>query len=69
MYYVSKVKIAIDTPKGVKWSSETYLVNAVSVTHAEQLVHEDFKDAGIEFEVKSVSASQICKVICSTKKL
>jgi hypothetical protein len=69
MYYTSKVKIAIDTPKGVKWKTETYLVNAVSVTHAEQLVHEDFKDSGIEFEVKSVSASQICKVIGSTKKL
>jgi hypothetical protein len=69
MYYTSKVKIAIDTPKGVKWKSETYLVNAVSVTHAEQLVHEDFKDTGLEFEVKSVSASQICKVIGSTKKL
>ena len=63
MYYTSKVKIAIDTPKGVKWTSETYLVNAVSVTHAEQLVHEDFKDAGIEFEVKSVSKSRICKKI------
>ena len=69
MYYTSKVKIAIDTPKGVKWNTETYLVNAVSVTHTEQLVHEDFKDAGLEFEVKSVSASQICKVIGSTKKL
>ena len=69
MYYTSKVKIAIDTPKGVKWKSETYIVNAVSVTHAEQLVHEDFKDAVLEFEVKSVSASQICKVIGSTKKL
>ena len=69
MYYTSKVKIAIDTPKGVKWKSETYLVNAVSVTHAEQLVHEDFKDSGLDFEVKSVSASQICKVIGSTKKL
>ncbi len=69
MYYTSKVKIAIDTPKGIKWQSETYLVNAVSVTHAESLVVEDFKDAGIEFEVKSVSASQICKVIGSTKKL
>ena len=69
MYYTSKVKIAIDTPKGVKWTTDTYLVNAVSVTHAEQLVHEDFKDAGIEFEVKSVSASQICKVIGSSKKI
>jgi len=69
MYYVSKVKVAMDTPKGVKWSTETYLVNAVSVTHAEALVNEDFKDVGLEFEVKSVSSSQICKVIGSSKKL
>ncbi len=69
MYYTSKVKVATDTPKGVKWQTETYLVNAVSVTHAEKLVHEDFKEGGVEFEVKSVSASQICKVIGSTNKL
>ena len=34
-----------------------------------EAIREDFKDAGLEFEVKSVSASQICKVIGSTKKL
>ena len=66
-YYVSKVKIATDTPKGVKWQSETYLVDATSVTHAESLVVGDFKDSGIDFEVKSVSKSQICKVINQTK--
>jgi hypothetical protein len=66
-YYVSKVKIATDTPKGVKWQSETYLVDAVSVTHAEELVTKDFEGAGLEFEVKSVSKSQICKVINQTK--
>ena len=68
-YYVSRVKIATDTPKGVKWLSESYLVNAVSVGHAEQLVHEDFKDTGTEFEVKSISASSICQVIGTTKKI
>jgi|TARA_R100000278_G_scaffold42669_1_gene37562 hypothetical protein len=68
-YYVSRVKIATDTPKGVKWLNERYLVNAVSVGHAEQLVHDDFKDSGIQFEVKSVSASPICKVIGTTKKI
>jgi hypothetical protein len=62
-YYVSKVKIATDTPKGVKWVTETYLVNAVSVTHAEQLINEDFKNSGVEFDVKSVSNSKICKII------
>jgi len=62
-YYIAKVKIATDTPKGVKWQSETYLVDALTVTHAEAQVNEDFKDSGIEFEVKSVAKSQICKVI------
>ena len=36
-----------------KWQSETYLVDAVSVTHAEELVTKDFEGAGLEFEVKS----------------
>ena len=67
-YYVAKVKIATDTPKGVKWQSETYLVDALTVTHAEAQVNEDFKDSGVEFEVKSVSNSQICKVIESSTK-
>jgi hypothetical protein len=67
-YYVSKVKIATDTPKGVKWVTETYLVNAVSVTHAEQLINEDFKDSGVEFDVKSVSNSKICKIINNKTK-
>ena len=67
-YYVAKVKIATDTSKGVKWQSETYLVDALTVTHAEAQVNEDFKDSGVEFEVKSVSKSQICKVIESSTK-
>ena len=67
-YYVAKVKIATDTSKGVKWQSESYLVDALTVTHAEALVNEDFKDDGVEFEVKSVSKSQICKVIESSTK-
>ena len=67
-YYVAKVKIATDTPKGVKWQSETYLVDALTVTHAEAQVNKDFEGDGIEFEVKSVSKSQICKVIKSSTK-
>ena len=66
-YYVAKVKIAQDTPKGVKWTTESYLVNAVSVTHAEQLVNEDFSGYMGEFEVKSVSNTKICKVIEPSK--
>lgn len=67
-YYVAKVKIATDTPKGIKWASETYLVDAVSVTHAEQLINEDFQNSVIEFEVKSVSNSKICKIIENKSK-
>jgi hypothetical protein len=62
-FYVAKVKIATDTQKGVKWVTESYLVDAVSVTHAETKVNEDFKNDGVEFEVKGVSQSGICKVI------
>tara|TARA_Y100000310_G_C20298079_1_gene630405 strand:+ start:472 stop:696 length:225 start_codon:yes stop_codon:yes gene_type:complete len=68
-YYLAKVKIATDTPKGVKLTTDQYLINAVSVTHAESLVNEDFKDTGLEFEVKSVTSSRICKVIGTSKKL
>ena len=64
MYYIGKVKIATDSHKGgVKWSTETYLVQAETVTHAEALIVKDFEGSGIEFDVKSVSASKICKVI------
>ena len=62
-YYIAKVKIATDTSKGVKWTTDTYLVSAVSVTHAESLIHTDFEDSGLQFEVKSVSSTRILKVI------
>ena len=66
-YYVAKVQlqIEVDTPKGVKVkkTSETYLVEALSVTEAEAKVVEDFKGYTFDFEVKSVSASKIIKII------
>ena len=67
-YYLVKVKVATDTPKGVKWQTETYLANAATVTHAEALVNEDFQHSGIDFEVKSISSSPIMKVIESQNK-
>ena len=67
-YYVAKVKIATDTQKGVKWVTETYLVDAVSVTHAEQLINSDFSNSGVQFEVKSVSDTKICKIIETKSK-
>ena len=62
-YYVARVKVAVDTAKGVKHVSESYLVNAATVTHAEALVNKVFQDTGVEFEVESVSDTRICKVI------
>tara|TARA_R100001443_G_scaffold29410_1_gene42636 strand:- start:3785 stop:3976 length:192 start_codon:yes stop_codon:yes gene_type:complete len=63
MYYQVKVKIAIDTGKGVKHSKEEYLVEASSVTDAEACTTQDMVDGGIEFEVVEVKKSQICKVL------
>ena len=62
-YYTAKVRVAIDTPKGVKKVTEMYLVNAQSVTHAEAMVTKDFEGSGVEFEVGSVIETKIIKVI------
>jgi hypothetical protein len=66
-YYTAKVQLieTIDTPKGVKEKriTETYLVEALSVTEAEAKVIEDFKGVTFDFEVKSVTANKVIKVI------
>jgi hypothetical protein len=66
-YYTAKVQLveAVDTPKGVKEkrNTETYLVEALSVTEAEAKVIEDFKGVTFDFEVKSVTASKIIKIL------
>ena len=66
-YYIAKVQLTdtMDTPKGPKEKkvTETYLVEALSVTEAEAKVIEDFKGYASDFEVKSVSASRIIKII------
>ena len=66
-YYTAKVQLidTIDTPKGTKEKrvTETYLVEALSVTEAEAKVIDDFKGVMFDFEVKSVSASKIIKII------
>jgi hypothetical protein len=65
MYYTAKVKMLVSDPgaKKEKYSTETYLVEADSVTHAEQIVSEDLAGDGLEYEVKGVSQSRIAKVI------
>jgi hypothetical protein len=66
-YYTAKVQLveSVDTPKGPKEKriTETYLVEALSVTEAEAKVIEDFKGYSFDFEVKSVSSSKIIKII------
>ena len=66
-YYTAKVQLIeqVDTSKGPKEKriTETYLVEALSVTEAEAKVVEDFKGYTFDFEVKSVSANRIIKII------
>jgi hypothetical protein len=66
-YYVAKVQLvdAIDTPKGIKEKkiTESYLVEALSVTEAEAKVIKDFGNTTFDYEVKSVTASKIIKII------
>jgi hypothetical protein len=63
MYYTATVKLEFETDKGqVKKKTESYLVKAESVTDAEAIVHEKFKDYTMDFEVKSVSQSRILDV-------
>ena len=66
-YYTAKVQLidTIDTPKGQKEKrvTETYLVEALSVTEAEAKVIQDFKGYTFDFEVKSVTASKIIKIL------
>jgi hypothetical protein len=66
-YYTAKIQLSdeVDTPKGVKIKkvTETYLVEAMSVTEAEAKVVKDFTGYAFEFEVKSVTASKIIKIL------
>lgn len=66
-YYVAKVQLIdeIDTPRGVKQKkvTESYLVEALSVTEAEAKVVKDFAGYTFEFEVKGVTQSKIIKII------
>ncbi len=57
--------MVVDTPKGQreKKVTETYLVEAMSVTEAEAKVVKDFFGSTFDFEVKSVNTSKIIKII------
>lgn len=66
-YYTARVQWVdvVDTPKGQKEKkiSETYLVDAMSVTEAEAKVVKDFEGYNFDFEVKGVNQSKIVKII------
>jgi hypothetical protein len=66
-YYTAKVQLTtlVDTPNGTKEkkATETYLVEAMSVTEAEAKVVKDFQGVTLDFEVKAVTNSRIIKII------
>jgi hypothetical protein len=64
-YFTVKAVFEIEDNKGkVKKQTETYLVDAMSVTEAEARITEYLSERGeSEFEVKSASKSNIISVI------
>ena len=66
-YYTTRVQWVdvVDTPKGQKEKkvTESYLVDAMSVTEAEAKVVKDFEGYSFDFEVKGVTQSKIVKII------
>jgi len=66
-YYTARVQWVdvVDTPKGQKEKkvTETYLIDAMSVTEAEAKVVKDFQGYSFDFEVKGVNQSKIIKII------
>jgi hypothetical protein len=65
MYYIVKVKFeTMDDKTGrLKKIIEQYLVDAESVSRAEELVKERFKDSIAEFSVAGVQESKIMGII------
>jgi hypothetical protein len=69
MFYTAKVVVEFETDNGkTKKVSETYLVEASSVTHAESIVHREFAKEHRDFEVKSVNQSRYLDVFFSDAK-
>lgn len=64
MFQEVKVEFEVDNGNGkIKKKSETYLVDALSVTEAEARVIEHFKWSVTPFEVKSVRVSKVVDII------
>ena len=66
-HYIARIQLTdtVVTRKGPKEKkvTESYVVEALSLTEAEAKVVKDFQGYTLDFEVKSVSASKIIKII------
>jgi len=65
MYYIAKVKFeTVDDQTGrPKKIYEQYLVDAGSITEAEELLKERFRDSIAEFSVVSIQESKIMGIV------
>jgi hypothetical protein len=65
MYYIAKVKFeTVDDNTGrIKNIKEQYLVDADSISDAEEILKDRFKDSIAEFSVSSVQESAILGVL------
>ena len=63
-YYIATVKVQDENERGrISNTNETYCVEAESVTEAEAKVVQDFTGYTFDFEVKSLTASKIIKIL------
>ena len=65
MYYLAKVKFeTVDDVTGrLKKIKELYVVDAESISDAEEICKDRFKDSIAEFSVSSVQESQIMGIL------
>ena len=68
-YFQVKVQFKVEDDKGkIKKQTETYLVDAMSVTEAEARLTTYLTERGEnDFEIKSASKSNIVSVVTSSK--
>lgn len=65
-YWSVKVKIRTETDSGrIKYSTESYLVNAVSPTDAEVVIAEEFKSYPNDWHISGVTQTKYVKVLNS----
>jgi hypothetical protein len=63
-FYTAKTVREVEQPNGkIKKVSETYLVEAVSVTDAEAKLYKHLENEPFDWAVKSVSETKILEVI------